>query len=371
MRFSLKAQPQNGISPLSAVTTALGGTVGIGSIVGVGYAISVGGAGSIFWMWVCSFFGMGLKYAEIKIALNRKRGRGGAPFRLKDLGYKKTAVAFCVLCILASFGTGNLTQTGAIAAFLKSQGASTGISAFLCLLLIAFAVLGDKRRIAKINLILVPLASSVYLLACLCIIIINRGGIGYALTRIFKEAFGISPVLGGFSAAMLLGVIREGFARSLFSNEAGMGSSPLAHGNVGDDKGIQAQWGLFEIFFDSFLVSTLTALCILSSETNDITRVFAFAFGKTGVWLMGALLSVFAFASVISWCYYGSCCLEFLFPSSEKVKSLYKLLFSASAMAGAVISRGVIWELADILNGLMLCPNLFLLYKCRNEIERI
>ena len=369
--LSLKEKPTNGISPFSALATALGGTVGIGSIVGVGYAVSVGGAGSVFWMWVCSFFGMGLKYAEIKIALNRKQGKGGAPFRLADLGYRRMAIVFCVLCILASFGTGNLTQSGAIASFLTNQGVSPIISAVLCCGLIAIAVFGGNKRIAKINSILVPLASGVYLLLCLCIIIINRNKIGSSLAQIFQGALGLSSLWGGFSGAMLSTVIREGFARSLFSNEAGMGSSPLAYGSVTGNVKVQAQWGLFEIFFDSFLVSTVTALCMLSSGFTDATKSFASVFGKVGVLLMGILIAVFAFASVISWCYYALCCLGFLTPHSNLTKFIYKALFSLTAIAGAYISSEVIWDIADVLNGLMLFPNLFLLFKCRNEIERI
>lgn len=370
---SLKTPKKDGISPFSAVATALGGTVGIGSIVGVGYALSMGGAGSIFWMWVCSFFGMGLKYAEIKISLNGKsqKSSGGAPFRLASLGYKKTAVIFCLFCIAASFGTGNLTQSGAIASFLLNRGVSPLLSATLCCALIGFAVFGGKKRIAKANEVLIPLASAVYLAACLCIIILNASRLGYAFREIFKGAFGISAVTGGFSGAMLSHVIREGFARSLFSNEAGMGSSPLAHGSVESNEKTQAEWGLFEIFFDTFMVSTLTALCMLSGGFTDASAVFLSAFGKIGLWLMGILLALFAFASVISWCYYGQCCLEFMFPNSKKAAAVYKTLFSLSAFFGVYASGDLIWETADLLNAFMLFPNMFLLFKCRKEIERI
>lgn len=371
--FSLKTPRTDGVSPFSAVATALGGTVGIGSIVGVGYALSSGGAGSIFWMWVCSFFGMGLKYAEIKIALNGKsqKSSGGAPFRLASLGYKRIASLFCFFCIAASFGTGNLTQSGAIASFLLNREVPPLLSALLCCVLIGFAVFGGKRRIASANAVLVPAASAVYLAVCLCIIILNASRLGYAFKEIFKGAFGVSAVTGGFSGAMLSQVIREGFARSLFSNEAGMGSSPLAHGSVEGDGRVQSEWGLFEIFFDSFVVSTLTALCMLSAGFTDPTAMFSSVFGKTGLWLMGILLALFAFASVISWCYYGQCCLEFLFPNSRKLNAVYKTLFSLTAFFGVYLSGSLIWETADLLNAFMLFPNLFLLFKCRKEIERI
>lgn len=373
---SLKIKDNSGISPFAAVATALGGTVGIGSIVGVGYAISVGGAGSIFWMWVCSFFGMGLKYAEVKIGLNHRRNTdegslGGAPFRLKSLGYPIVAVLFCILCIAASLGTGNLTQTGAMASFMISRGIPKLLCAFLCCALIAFAVFGGRKRIAKINSFIIPLFSAVYLLACVYIIILNYSGLGDAFTRIFKGAFGINALTGGFSGAMLSHVIREGFARSLFSNEAGMGSSPLAHATSRGDSAVQAEWGIFEIFFDTFIISTLTAVCLLSSGNVQVSDMFFQVFGNMGNWLFGILMAVFAFASVISWCYYAQCCISFLFPSKPLPSLIYRLIFALTSLLGSYISSNIIWEISDILNALMMFPNLFLLFKCRKEIERI
>ncbi len=374
---SLKPNKGKGISSFGAVATALGGTVGVGSIVGIAYGISVGGAGSIFWMWVCSFFGIGLKYAEVRVALNKRsfsngEHLGGAPFRLGDMGYKKTAVLFCVLCVLASFGTGNLTQTSALSDIFRHTHISKTIVSLFCGLLVALAVFGGKKRIASINTLLVPLASFIYLSSCFGILILNRQNILPSFCRIFREAFGFSAVTGGFSGALIAHTLREGFARSLFSNEAGMGSSPLAHATADvENIEIQAQWGIFEVFFDMFVVSTLTALCILSCGDKEIGDIFALMFGKTGAILFGALSAVFVFASVISWCYYSQSCISFLFPKSKKAQIIYRILFSLTAFFGVNLSRNIIWELADILNALMMFPNLFLLYKCRKEIERI
>lgn len=374
---SLKPEKGQGISSFGAVATALGGTVGVGSIVGVGYGIAVGGAGSVFWMWVCSFFGMGLKYAEVRIALNKRKCHngellGGAPFRLRDLGYKKTAALFCFLCIAASFGTGNLTQIGAVSDIFGQWGLDQTSVGVFCVALVGIAVFGGRKRIAKINTFLVPLASVIYLMSCIAILIINRSGILPAFRGIFREAFGFSAVTGGFSGALIAHTLREGFARSLFSNEAGMGSSPLAHATAQvEDTSIQAEWGIFEVFFDIFIVSTLTALCILSCGENSPEIIFGVAFGNWGEVLFGVLSVVFVFASVISWCYYSECCLSYLFPKSRKVKTVYRILFSLTAFFGVNISRNIIWELADVLNALMMLPNLFLLFKCRKEIERI
>ncbi len=372
---SLKPQKGKGISSFGAVATALGGTVGVGSIVGIGYGIAVGGAGSVFWMWVCSFFGMGLKYAEVRIALNNRslcNGEllGGAPVRLRQLGYKKTAVLFCLFCILASFGTGNLTQIGAVSDLFGGCN-KTSVGLF-CVVLVGIAVFGGRKRIADINTILVPAASFIYLSACFVILIINRESILPAFRGIFSEAFGFSAVTGGFSGALIAHTLREGFARSLFSNEAGMGSSPLAHATAQvENIDVQAEWGIFEVFFDIFIVSTLTALCILTSGGNSPENIFGLLFGEVGRLVFSLLSVVFVFASVISWCYYSECCISCLFPKSKTARVIYRVLFSLTAFFGVNISRNIIWELADILNALMMFPNLFLLFKCRKEIERI
>lgn len=374
---SLLSHRGDGISPLAAVATALGGTVGIGSIVGVGYAISEGGAGSIFWMWVCSFFGMGLKYAEVRIALNgRKKSErgflGGAPYRLGQLGYGGLAVAFCIICLLASFGTGNLTQINSVSGLLEGMGLPTSVCALVCVAVVAAAVLGGRKRISRINLFLVPTASAVYLIICVAVIASNAGAIPSVLGRIVKEAFGISAIGHGVSGAMLAHVVREGFARSMFSNEAGMGSSPLAHATSSEtDPDVQAKWGIFEIFFDTFVVSTLTALALLTSGNDGAREVFSALAGGAGVLLFSVLSAVFAFASVISWCYYAECCIDYLFPENGVALWVYRIAFSLAAALGVLASGGVLWALSDVLNALMTLPNLFLLYKCRKEIERI
>ena len=376
--FSLKRGSGRGISSFKAVATALGGTVGVGSIVGVGYGIAVGGAGSIFWMWVCSFFGMGLKYAEVAIALNRRseidgKPIGGAQVRLKDMGYKKTSAVFCFLCVLCSFGTGNLTQVGSMSDFFASAGLTKIMCGMICFAVIAAAVFGGRERIACINAVIIPSASAVYLFACLVLLILNYKNILPSFALIFREAFGISAISGGFSGALLAHTLREGFARSMFSNEAGMGSSPLAHATVENASAdVQAKWGIFEIFFDTFVVSTVTALCLLSSGFDSPSQMFFSSFGKIGGLVFGLLTAVFAFASVISWCYYAECCISFMFiKSADLATKIYRILFALVSFFGVFISGNTLWAVSDILNALMMFPNLFLLFKCRNEIERI
>lgn len=357
---------------LAAVSTAIGGTVGVGSITGVAYGIAVGGAGSVFWMWVSGFFGMALKYAEVFVAVrHRKRVDGGylggTPFALADAGHKKLGVLFALLCVFASFGVGNLAQIGSLTETAKELGIPAWGCGLVCTALLAFAVFGGRKRIGTLNTVLVPVASTVYLLATVWIVLTHLHALPDAFGRILKEAFGMRAAWGGISGSLLANAMRVGFARGVFSNEAGVGSSPLAHAASGEgDPQTQGEWGAFEILADTFLVSTLTSLALLCVGAERVTVLFHAAFGTVGTWGFALLMAIFAFASVLSWCYYSEVCLAFLrLPHGETV---YRLLTVATAFAGACVPMQTLWASADILNALMIFPNLFLLFLKRNEI---
>lgn len=361
-------------SLLASVATALGGTVGVGSITGVALGIAVGGAGSIFWMWISGFFGMALKYAEVYLAvLHRKQTEngtyvGGAPFALTDAGFKWLGTLFALLCVFASFGVGNLAQIGALTEAAGEIGISAPLCGGICALFLAFAIFGGRARIGKLNAVLVPAASFLYIGMTLWILITHLSAVPSALGRIFREAFGIQAAIGGISGSMLSLAMREGFARGVFSNEAGVGSSPLAHAASGEgDPKKQGEWGAFEILADTFAVSTLTALALLCTENNSMTAMFADCFGSSGVRLFTLLMAVFAFASILSWCYYSEVCLLFLqIPHSQ---AWYRILTVSAAFLGACVSMTALWALADILNALMILPNLFLLFLQRKEVH--
>lgn len=357
---------------LAAVSTALGGTVGVGSITGVAYGIAVGGAGSVFWMWVSGFFGMALKYTEVYLAVKHRKTTdsgyiGGAPFALADAGYKRLGVAFAFLCVFASFGVGNLAQIGSLTETLGELNLSAVGCGLVCTVLLAFAIFGGRERIGRLNTVLVPAASFVYLAMVVWIILTHLHALPDALSRIIKEAFGMRAVWGGISGSLLAISVRTGFARGIFSNEAGVGSSPLAHAASGEgDPQKQGEWGAFEILADTFLVSTLTAIALLCVGTERVTLLFGASFGTVGVWIFAALMAIFAFASILSWCYYSEVCLVFLhLPHGQTV---YRILTVCTAFLGACVEMNTLWAAADILNALMIFPNLFLLFLKRKEI---
>lgn len=366
----LKANGNN-LSSLSALATALGGTVGVGSISGVAVAISVGGAGSIFWMWVCSFLGMGLKYAEVTLAHSKrkstKRGfSGGAMYCLKDLGYPTLALVFALFCVVSAAAGGTVVQAGAVSTVLKDYIAENTHRGIFIGLITLIIICGGRKRIAKVNEAILPAVSALFIIAALGVIVAHIQKLPYAFFRIFTEAFGMRQAVGGAGGALM---IQVGCVRGTFSHEAGMGSSPISYATaVENDSHTQGLWGITEVFIDSFVVSTLTALCLLCTDTIRPEAFFTLCFGTAGKAVYAVALSIFALAAVISWCFYGEEALAFIMPNGKKSYGIFRLLVAIGAVTGAMISENDAFAAADIWGALMLFPNLFLLYKSRSDI---
>ena len=382
-----KSDNGSNLSPFQAVSTALAGTVGTGNIAGVTGAIFVGGPGAVFWMWVSAFFGMCTKYAEIALAMKYRvrddKGvyHGGPMYYIENgLGknWKWLAVVFCVLGGLASFGIGNIAQSTEIAGALESLfGMNKLVSGILLAALVGVVLIGGVKRIGQVTSYLVPFMSIFYILAGILVIVLRITQIPAVLWLIIKSAFSFKAVGGGVLGYAILLAMRQGFARGVFSNEAGLGSAPIAHAaSSAKEPGDQAIWGVFEVFFDTIVICTITALAVLLSGVIDAPGGLA-AFGSKGVaaaeafnailpgTLGGIVIQIsllfFALSTILSWGYYGSSCWGYLTKDNKIVRLVFQILFMLMCVIGALGSGTLMWDIADTLNGLMAIPNLIAL----------
>ncbi len=375
------------LSPFQAVSTALASTVGTGNIAGVTGAIFVGGPGAVFWMWFSAFFGMVTKYAEIALAVKYRETdengvhKGGPMYYIeKGLGknWKWLAVAFAVLGGLASFGIGNIAQSNEIAGAMKGllgiDPLYTGIGLAV---IVAVVIIGGVKRIGTVASYMVPFMSIFYILAGIVVVIMRITEIPAVLGNIVTSAFSFEAVGGGVFGYAIMVAMRQGVARGVFSNEAGLGSAPIAHAASSTDKpGEQAAWGVFEVFVDTIVICTITALAVLLSgvlDTPDGLAAFASkgaaaasAFntilpGTIGGTIIQISLLFFALSTILGWSYYGERCWGYLTKDNKVVSYIYKGIFVLVCIVGAIGSGTLVWDISDTLNGLMAIPNLLAL----------
>ena len=393
------------ISQFQALCAALAATVGTGNIAGVAAAIVTGGPGAVFWMWVAAFFGMMTNFSENLLGIYYRRRNqdgewsGGPMYYLRDgLGkrYGKKwlklpasilAVLFSCFAILASFGIGNMAQINKIvlnmdAAFFSDAtlGNIPGTEINIIHLLIgvglliigALIIIGGLQRIARVAEIVVPFMAVAYVIGSLIIFACNLSQIGPMFVSIFKFAFTPAAFLGGGIGVLIKKTMTQGFKRGVFSNEAGLGSSVLVHSSSNVKEPVkQGMWGIFEVFFDTFVVCTMTAVVVLSTGYIDlstgtpmagldgdtlISQAFGQYFGAPGTWFIAIAMLFFAFTTVLGWSQYGSKAVEYLF--GAKGVKVYKIIFVAMIVSGAVMEGGLAWDLSDTFNGLMMIPNL-------------
>ena len=365
---------EGGISAAASMATALGGTVGIGSIAGVGLALETGGAGSVFWMWVTGFLGCMLKYAETYVAVRYREhsggiAAGGAMYALRSSGKRRTAAAFALLCVAASFGTGGLTQSHEVAVSAAAEGVSPAVTGAVFALCVLAAVWGGRKAIARFCAVAVPAASLIYLICVVALILMRASAIPRVFANILGSAFGIRQIAGGAGGAALAAAIRTGVVRGVFSSECGMGSSPIVHAaNETADPQTQGDWGVLEVCADIFVFSTLTAIALLAYGTDSACRLFGFLPGGCGDMLYLPLVAVFGVAAAVGWCFYAESAIAFLVPENRLLPALYRLCAAACGFLGAVSGGSAIWNISDILNILMALPNLYLLFIKRKEI---
>lgn len=384
-----KSERTDGITPLQAVFTALAGTMGTGNIAGVATALVLGGAGAIFWMWVSAVLGMMTKFAEVTLAvIYRRRGENGKYYGgpmvyiSEGLGSQFLAVWFSVACICCSFCMGNATQVHSAAAALNESFqiplVATGLVAAM---LVTLVVAGGIKRIGRASELAIPFFSIVYVICGTIVLILNRELLAPAFTSIFTEALSLKSVTGGLGGYTMMTALRAGVARGVFSNEAGLGSAPMAYASADCRSPVeQGYLGIFEVFVDTILVCTFTAMVILS--TKDIwlsgadgavltTLCFRKALGQVGEYAVTICLSAFAIPTLFCWCYYGERSIRALFGTKNYPVYIYRIIFILVTVVAPTMDLKAIWELADVFNVIMAIPNLVALFALSPQVFAI
>ena len=379
------------ISQFQSLCTALAATVGTGNIVGVAGAIATGGPGAVFWMWAIAFFGMMTNYSENVLGiLYRRRNEdgewcGGAMYYLRDgLGAKKgckqigkiLAVLFSCFCLLASFGIGNMSQVNSMTENIYHAFHVPRLAVGIFLLFaVGLVTIGGIKRIASMTEKLVPFMVIVYLLGTIFIIVSHLSTIPAVFVSIFRGAFHLKSAVGGAVGAGIATAMKMGMKRGVFSNEAGLGSSVMVHSSSNVKEPVrQGMWGIFEVFADTIVVCTLTALTILSSgavdlntgtlteaadavgSSNLMSYSFEASFGSIGAKFIAIAILLFAYSTVLGWSHYGTKAFEYLF--GTKTVILYRIVFVAMVLFGALVNAQLAWDISDTFNGLMMLPNL-------------
>ena len=401
--FQKQTAGEGEVTPFQAVATALAATVGTGNIAGVTGAIAVGGPGAVFWMWLSALFGMVTKYAEVVLAVRyRERNAkgdwvGGPMYYIKNgLGqkWKFLGAAFSLLGALAAFGIGNMTQVNTIASSINTAidafggntaalsvsmfGQSVPVSSLVIGLIVAgivaLVLFGGIKRIGSVAEKMVPVMAAVYILCSLVVVFSNLGSMGKVFAMIFQGAFSAEAALGGAFGITIMTTIQKGVGRGVFSNEAGLGSAPIAHAATSETNPVkQGLYGIFEVFMDTIVICTLTALTVLcgaesgvavswgqSAGTELISASFATVFGaRIGALIVAVGIGLFALSTILSWSLYGTRCFEFL--TGGKLINVYQVAFVAVVVIGATLELELVWNIADTLNGFMAIPNLIAL----------
>ena len=376
-------ETEGDITPFQALMTSLSATIGTGNIAGVAGAIAIGGPGAVFWMWVIAVFGIATKYAEAVLAVRYREVDGlgnhvGGPmyYIRNGLGpnWQWLAVLFALFGMLAGFGIGNGVQCFEVSSALAMLGVPRLVTGIVLGAVVFAVIIGGIKRIAKAASAIVPVMSVLYVVACLIILLINIDSVPEALATIFGNAFSGEAAAGGAFGQVVL----MGFKRGIFSNEAGLGSAPIAHAAAKTNDPVrQGTVAMLGTFIDTLIICTMTALVIITTgvyangEAGAVLSITAFNTGLMGSGgVVTAGLVVFAFTTVLGWSFYGERCTEFLF--GEKAILPFRLVWVAVVVIGSVAGdRGVVWGVADTLNGLMALPNLIALLLLSGTVFRL
>ena len=387
--FSLKrGKGEKGISSFQALTTAIAAQVGTGNIAGAATAIAAGGPGAIFWMWIAAFFGMATIYGEAVMAQHTRQEKngnyvGGPIYYIKHIFKGKfgsfLAAFFSIAVILALGFMGNMVQSNSIgSAFYTAFGINPLIVGIVCAAIAGFIFIGGIKRIASFTEKVVPVMAVLYVLGCLVILVMNPAGFVAAVKQIFVGAFAPNAVMGGALGVTVQKAMRYGVARGLFSNEAGMGSTPHAHATAEvahpSDQGLVAMMG---VFIDTFIILNMTAFVILSTgvlgngETGAVLAQTAFnvGLGSFGPAFIAFCMLFFAFTTIVGWYYFGEVNVRALF--GDKAVKVYAVIVVLCVAVGSVLKVDLVWNMSDMFNGLMVIPNLIALIPCVYIVKKL
>ena len=398
--FHKKEAADGSITPFQAVCTALAATVGTGNIAGVAGAIAIGGPGAVFWMWISALLGMCTKFSEVTLAVHfsdkNKHGdwTGGRMYYIKNgLGpkWRWMAVLFALLGVLTVFGTGNATQVNTITSAVNTallschviDASSVSVSSLIIGIIIAFLValilLGGIKRIGRVAEMLVPFMALLYIILALGVIFLNIDRVPGVFASIFEGAFSPASVTGGVVGSFFLSM-QKGVARGIFSNEAGLGTGSIAHATADTDHPVkQGFFGIFEVFADTIVICTMTALVILCSGVPvsygtdagaELTiNGFIATYGNWVSIFTAVALCCFAFSTILGWGLYGTRCIEFLF--GTRINKPFMVVYSLVAVIGATADLGLLWSVAETFNGLMSIPNLIALFLLSGTVVKL
>lgn len=398
--FSKEEAKEGSITPFQAVCTALAATVGTGNIAGVAGAIAIGGPGAVFWMWISALLGMCTKFSEVTLAVHfREKNKdgdyvGGPMYYIKNgLGKKWYWMAslYALLGSLTVLGTGNATQVNTITTSIDSALLNYGVISdsqvstvnlvlgIIIAILVAIVLLGGVKRIGGVTEKLVPFMAVLYIVFALGVVIMNISSVPAVFASIFAGAFNPSAFTGGVVGSFFI-TMRRGVSRGIFSNEAGIGTGSIAHACADTDQPVrQGMFGIFEVFADTIVICTLTALVILCSGVSinygaaagaELTiSGFTSTYGNWVSIFTAIAMCCFAFSTILGWGLYGARCIEFVF--SNKIVKPFMVVYALVAILGATVDLGIVWGIADTCNGLMSIPNLVALFLLSGTVVKL
>jgi AGCS family alanine or glycine:cation symporter len=392
--FQRGPKAEGDITAFQALSVAMGGTVGVGNIAGVASAIAVGGPGAIFWMWVSGLLGMATKFCEVVLGQHYRVREPGGPMIGGPMTYIRRgmgrrwawlAVLFSIFGGIAAFGIGNMVQANAVAEGLAHFGVPRWITGLFILVAVGMVTIGGIKSIARVATVCVPVMCGLYMLAAIVLILVYIRDIPEVLRLIFTNAF--TPTAG--AGGMLGTVVRQGLSRGLFSNEAGLGSAPMAHATAKTDHPArQGLWGMFEVFVDTLVMCSATAFVVLLTGVwrggaegatlvmQGYEQLFAKAFAldlarNLGVGLVTFSMILTAYDTNLAWCFYGETCAAYLVGHGRATRMAYRVLWLPFALIGAIGGLRLVWGMADSLNALMALPNLIALLALGGVVVRL